>query len=111
MNADVERYIHTVTDERQVLFQKLHSIILSLYPTASIQLSYKIPTYRSKTGWVALGYWKGGVSIYTNSPDHITQFTAAYPTVKTGKASINFKLTDEIPIDALEAVIKHAMEK
>ncbi len=30
--------------------------------------------------------------------------------VKTGKASINFKVIDEIPVDAVESVIKHAME-
>ncbi|MFX1564896.1 MAG: DUF1801 domain-containing protein [Promethearchaeota archaeon] len=99
-----------MADERQVLFKKLQSIIFRLYPTANIRLSYKIPTYRIKSGWIALGYWKSGVSVYTDSPDHIAHFKEAHPTVKTGKASINFKVIDEIPVDAVESVIKHAME-
>ncbi len=110
MNAEIDNYIEAVTDERQELFKRLQSIILRLYPAANIRLSYKIPTYRIESRWVALGYWKDGVSIYTNNTDHIAQFKARYPTVKTGKASINFKMTDGIPIDAVESVIKHAME-
>ena len=110
MNTEVENYVDAVIDDRHSLFKKLQSIVLRLYPAANIRLSYKIPTYQIERGWVALGYWKRGVSIYTNSPDHISQFIAKYPTFKTGKASINFKITDEIPIDAVEEVIKHAME-
>jgi hypothetical protein len=50
---------------------------------------------------VALGYWKGGVSVCTNDPHHVAEFKAEYPEIKTGKGSINFKLTDEVRAAAL----------
>jgi uncharacterized protein YdhG (YjbR/CyaY superfamily) len=60
---------------------------------------------------VALGYWKGGVSLYTNSPDHIAAFRAKHPAIKTNKASLNFKIEDEIPVEDLKQVIIHAIER
>jgi len=34
-----------------------------------------------------------------------------YPSIKTGKGSINFKVTDVVPMAALKKVIRHAMEQ
>jgi hypothetical protein len=65
---------------------------------------------KSSLDGVALGYWKGGVSVYTNSPHYIASFKSSFPKIKTGIASINFKVTDAIHEDALERVIKSAME-
>jgi hypothetical protein len=60
---------------------------------------------------VALGYWKKGVSLYTNGERHIAEFKAKHPSIKTGKASINFRAVDKIPIVDLRKVIQHAMER
>ncbi len=110
INPDVQQYIDAVQDERRPLFDRLQALILDLYPDAEVVLSYKIPTYRVRPGWVALGYWKGGVSIYTNGPHHIADFKAQYPAIKTGKGSINFRVTDEVPVAAAKQVMQHAIE-
>ncbi|MFW9934261.1 MAG: DUF1801 domain-containing protein [Candidatus Thorarchaeota archaeon] len=107
---EIQSYIDEVVDERKMLFKKLQAMIMRLYPNAQARLSYKIPTYKVESGWVALGYWKGGVSVYTNNPSHIALFKAKHPEVKIGKASINFKITDEIPYETLVKVVEHAME-
>lgn len=54
--------------------------------------------------------YKEGVSLYTNSPKHIAGFKTEYPAIKTGKASINFKVKDVVPEAALKRVIEHAVE-
>jgi hypothetical protein len=41
--------------------------------------------------------WKNGVSLYTTGAENFERFRSKHPTLKTGKASLNFKLTDEIP--------------
>jgi uncharacterized protein YdhG (YjbR/CyaY superfamily) len=110
MNAEVLRYIEAVDDERRPLFDKLQALILGLYPDAKVVLSYQVPTYKTSSGWAALGYWKSGVSVYTNGPHNISEFKAEFPHIKTGKGSINFKVTDALPKPALEKVITHAME-
>ena len=110
MNQTVQQFIASVPTDRRPLFDHLQSFILGLYPQAEVALFYQVPTYRVKSGWVALGYWKEGISLYTNRPNLIAEFKSKYPTIKTGKGSINFKLTDAIPTAALKRVIRHAIE-
>lgn len=110
MNKDVQRFMDSVPKDRNPLYDKLHALIMGMYPDANVVISYGVPTYKAKSGWVALGYWKGGVSIYSNGPHHIAEFKEKYPAIKTGKGSINFKTTDVIPVAALKKVIRHAIE-
>jgi len=110
VNKDVQRFMDAVPEDQKPHFNQLHALIMSMYPDAEIVISYQVPTYKVKSRWVALGYWKGGVSIYTNSPEHIAAFKAQHPAVKTGKASINFKLTEPLPVEAVKKVIQHAIE-
>jgi hypothetical protein len=56
---------------------------------------------------VQLSYWKDGVTLLTMHPDLIAEFKAKHPKLKTNKASINFKLTDDIP----EADVRHVIER
>ena len=121
MNKDVRQYIDAtpkdrtgrkLADGRQAkrLFDNLQALILDTYPRAEVVISYQIPTYKAKSGWVALGYWSGGVSLYTNGPQHTEEFKTKYPAIKTGKGSINFRLTDSVPATALKKVIRHPIE-
>lgn len=109
MNREVLSFIEAGSAEQQALYARLHGLITGLYPEAQITLWYKVPTYRAKSGWVCLNYWKGGVSLLTNKPALIEAFKAGHPTFKTNKASINFRLGDTIPVDDVEDVITRAM--
>lgn len=110
MNEAVERFIAAVPADRRPHFDQLHALILDLYPDANIVISYQVPAYKVKTGWVALGYWKGGVSMYTNNPSHIAEFKVKHPHLKAGKASINFNNSEKLPLEDLKQVIDHAMK-
>jgi uncharacterized protein YdhG (YjbR/CyaY superfamily) len=123
-NKDVQPYIQAgqggnpavhwedgaAPNDRRRLFKKLQALILDLYPRAEIVISYQIPTYKVKSGWVGLGYWRDGVSLYTNGSHHIEEFKARYPAIKTGKGCLNFRVTDAVPIPALKKVIRRAIE-
>lgn len=110
MKVEVQDYINAVTDERRALFDTLHALIMGLYPDADVVISYGIPTYRAKGGWAGLGYWKQGVSLYTNGPHHLAEFVEAHPRIKTGKGSINFRTSDRVPAEAVEKVVRSAVE-
>jgi uncharacterized protein YdhG (YjbR/CyaY superfamily) len=73
-------------------------------------MSYKMPTYRAVTGWVALANQKNYISLYTCAASHLESYKQKYPEQKTGKGCINFRDGDEIHLDDLEAVIRHAIE-
>ncbi len=109
MNEDVRQYIDAVPEGKSH-FERLHDLIMALYPDAEIGMSCQIPTYQTESGWVALGYWKNGVSLYTGNPEHIAEFKDSYPGIKADKNSINLKVTDEIPVTALRQVIQLAIE-
>lgn len=71
-------------------------------------IKYRPTSYAG--GWVAIANQKNYVSLYTCSALHLVTFKAAYPGYKTGKGCINFRANDEIPMAAIENVIRHAIE-
>ncbi len=111
LTPDVQQYIEGVPAETRPHFDQLHNLILQLYPEAKVVISYQIPTYKAKNGWVALGYWKGGASVYTNNPAFIEEFKRKNPRFKTGKASINLINGQPLPLEDLEQVIRLAVER
>jgi len=111
MNKEVQQFVDAVSDERRPLYDKLHRLIMGMYPSAEVVISYGIPTYKAKSGRVGLGYWKGGVSLYAFGAHHLEEFRAKYPAIKTSTGTINFKLSDAVPVAALKQVIKHSIER
>lgn len=110
MDADVKRYLATVPENRKQLVERLHRLIVGLYPEAAIDMSYRMPTYKVGDGWVALANQKGYVSLYTCGAHHLADFKKKYPAIKTGTGCINFRLSDDVADTAIEQVIEHAIE-
>ncbi len=111
MDESVRKYVDAIPAERRPLFDQLQSLILDLYPDADVVISYQVPTYKAKGGRVSLGLWKDGVSLYTTGPEYIESFKARHPRIKTGKASINFGLADDLPEEDVREVVRQAIEQ
>ena len=110
MTSDINTYVHSIPTQRLDRFLSIHNLILKLYPDATVDMSYKMPTYRVGDGWVALANQKNYISLYTCSETHLESYKQKHPQQKTGKGCINFRARDEIQLDDLETVIKHAIE-
>lgn len=110
MNQEVNTYIQSVPAARSERFNSIHSLILSLYPDAVVDLSYRMPTYKSGEGWVALANQKQYISLYTCGYHHIEAFKQQHPGIKTGKGCINFRDKDALPMDDIKQVIRHAIQ-
>ena len=110
MSIDIENYINTIPQQRLERFLSIHDLILKLYPDATVDMSYRMPTYRVGEGWVALASQKNYISLYTCGESHLQSYKTKHPEQKTGKGCINFRARDQIHLDDLEAVIKHAIE-
>jgi len=111
MTKDVQRYINALPKDRKALFNKLQALILSAYPKAEVTIWWGMPTYKAKSGWVALANQKNYVSLYTNNASHIADFKSKCPAIKTGKACVNFRPSDLVPAAALKQVIRHAINQ
>jgi uncharacterized protein YdhG (YjbR/CyaY superfamily) len=106
---EVHAYIDSVTDGRRALFRQLQSLILNIYPGAQVVISYGVPTYKVSSRRVHLGYWKGGVSLYTSSKN-FAEFKAKHPHFQTSKGTLRFRSEDEVPLVDLTGVIRSAMD-
>ena len=109
MNKEIDTYIAKAEDARRDLMIKLQDMILDKYPTAQTKISYGIPHYQLGAGWVFLGYWKQGVSIYTGIIPSLNEFKQKHPKIKMGKGCINLKLKDSIPWQDIAKVLDSAM--
>ncbi len=105
----VQNYIDAIPETHRSLFDRLQ-LILELYPDAEIMISYGIPTYKvgRRKRSVYLGLWKNGVSLHAVDVKPLKQ---RHPSIKTGKGSLNFKLTDELPEADIRHVIKRAISR
>ena len=110
MNEEVTRYLEAVPEARRPLVERLHTLIVNLYPEAAIDMSYRMPTYKIGEGWVAVANQKRYVSLYTCGAHHLADFKKRYPDIRTGKGCINLKPTDSVSDSALKRVIEHAIE-
>ncbi|MEA2590759.1 MAG: hypothetical protein QOD62_590, partial [Actinomycetota bacterium] len=46
MGDVVRDYIDAIAPEHRPLFDRLHRLVLAVYPDAAVVLSYQIPTYK-----------------------------------------------------------------
>jgi uncharacterized protein YdhG (YjbR/CyaY superfamily) len=111
MNPDVKSYIETGTDEQKKLYLKLEALINDLYPDLRCVMSAQIPTYRGTKGWVALGFTDDGVTLYTEGPQHVSEFRKRHPDIKSGKNSISFKTGKDVPETDVAQAVRHAIEE
>lgn len=110
MNEDVKTYFSSVPEARKSKFNALQKLILKLYPRITVDMQYRMPTYRFEDGWVAIANQKNYISLYTCGYHHIERFKDKHPEIKTGKGCINFRDKDKLPIEDISAVIKHAID-
>lgn len=68
MNDGVKRYLDAVPAERKSIIDKLHQLIVGLYPDASVSMTYRMPTYKVHNGWVAVATQKRYISLYSPLP-------------------------------------------
>ncbi|HEY3116345.1 MAG TPA: DUF1801 domain-containing protein [Chloroflexota bacterium] len=106
MDPAVQAYIAAIPESKRSLFDRLQTVILGLYPDADILISYKIPTYKVGPKRVYLGLWKDGVSLHAVD---VEQFKGQHPSIKTGRGSLNFKITDDLPEAAIRDVIQKTL--
>jgi uncharacterized protein YdhG (YjbR/CyaY superfamily) len=109
-NQEPDDYFDAVPPRRKALVEQLHGLILSLYPEARVDLSYRMPTYRVGDGWVAVANQQHDVSLYTFGAQHLADFRAAHPEIRTGKGCITLAPDAELPVAAVTQVIRHAIE-
>ncbi len=109
MTDEVQIYLGEIPTARKPHFQSLHDLIVELYPRALVDMQYKMPTYHVTDNWVALANQKHYISLYTCDAKDLVTFKKNHQRIKTGKTCINFRESDDIPLDSVAEVITNAL--
>lgn len=112
MDDAVRSYMETIVPEHRALFDRLHRLILSVHPDASVVISYQMPTYKVGNHRLYVGAWKHGISMYGWQRDRSVDVLARYPALRTSKGTIQLRPEDAAAIsdDELTALIHAALD-
>ncbi|HEV3311720.1 MAG TPA: DUF1801 domain-containing protein [Chloroflexota bacterium] len=111
MDAAVGEYIDAMAPENRPLFDRIHGLVITAHPDATVVLSYKIPTYKVGSRRLYVGAWKHGLSIYGWGQGRVGGFIGRHPTLKTSKGTIQHTPEDAAGIrdDDLGELIEAAL--
>jgi uncharacterized protein YdhG (YjbR/CyaY superfamily) len=85
--AGVQAYLDGIAEGHRPLFDRVHRLVVELFPDASLVLSYKMPTYVVAGRSLNVGVWKHGLSLY-GWRDRDGRFAARYPELVGEKGTI-----------------------
>lgn len=106
----VEAYFGAVPAERRELIDTLHTSITRLYPNATADLQYNMPTYRANDGWAAIANRRNYVSLYTCGAQHLADFKRRHPKIKDRQGLHQLEPTETLPVADIEQVVRHAID-
>lgn len=106
MDKSVQDYIDSAADERRELFLSLQAKLMEIFPDLSTKLSYGVVKYYNASGYIFLGYWKEGVSLYPGRSGALDEFRTRNPRIKTSTGTIKLKLGTEIPWEDIVKVMQ-----
>jgi uncharacterized protein YdhG (YjbR/CyaY superfamily) len=111
MDKAVQGYIDSIAPEHRPLFDRLHRLILAVYPDVTVVLSYGIPTYKVGNRRLFVGVWKHGLSLYGWQRDGGDAFISRHPALKTSKGTLQLRPDDAatIPDDELSGLVRAAL--
>ena len=105
-------YIDAIAAEHRPLFDRLHRLVLEVYPDAAVVLSYQMPTYKVGRRRLFLGVWKHGVSVYGWDQGRDAGFSARHPELKASKGTIRLRPDDAAGIadDEFRDLVRAALD-
>jgi uncharacterized protein YdhG (YjbR/CyaY superfamily) len=94
MDKAVQAYIDDINPDHRPLFDRLHRLIMTACPDATVVISYQIPTYKVGGRRLYVGAWKHGLSIYGWQEDRDAGFSARHAGLKTSRGTIRLRPAD-----------------
>ncbi|WP_166335449.1 iron chaperone [Sphingobacterium chungjuense] len=109
--ADVESYIASFPKEVQQKLQDIRAIIVRIAPDAQEQISYGMPAYKLHgKPLVYFAAFKSHIGFYATPTGH-EAFAQELSMYKQGKGSVQFPLTDHLPLNLIERIILFRKEE
>lgn len=107
----IDEYISGFPDEVQQVLQTVRMTIRRAAPDAEETISYAIPTFTlNKTNLVHFAGFKNHIGFYP-APTGGEAFKEELSGYKTGKGSVQFPLSQPMPLDLIEKIVKFRVKE
>lgn len=102
---NVDEYIAGAPKEVQGKLRELRKAIKEVAPDAEEKISYGMPYYGYKGRLIYFAYARHHIGIYP-MPPIIEEFKQELKKYQTGKATVQFPLSEELPINLIKKLVK-----
>ncbi len=108
---EVDEYINGFSGEAKTRMMKIRAIIKKLAAEAVEQMAYGMPGYKlNKKPLVYFGGFKEHVGFYATPSGH-KEFEADLAKYKQGKGSVQFPLSEPLPVELIERMVKFRVKE
>jgi uncharacterized protein YdhG (YjbR/CyaY superfamily) len=108
--ATVDEYIADFPAETQTELNKIRKRILETAPNLEESISYGMPAYKHKgKPAVYFGGFKSHIGFYATPTGH-EAFKKQLSKYKQGKGSVQFPLTEPMPLDLIAEIVKFRVD-
>lgn len=109
--SNIDNYISAFSPDIQKILQEIRSLIKELAPRATETISYGIPTFDlGGKHLVHFAAFKKHIGFFP-TPSPIPHFQKELTKYKTSKGTIQFSLSEEIPYDLIERIVKFRLNE
>lgn len=101
----VDEYIATFPPEIQTILEEIRATIKAAAPDAVEKISYQMPTFALEGNLVHFAAFKNHIGFYP-TPSGTEAFKEELARYQAGKGSIQFPLTEPMPLDLITRIVK-----
>lgn len=108
---EVDEYINSFSGEAKTRMMKIREVVKRLAPEAVEQMAYGMPGYKlNKKPLVYFGGFKEHIGFYATPSGH-KEFEADLAKYKQGKGSVQFPLSEPLPVELIERMVKFRVKE
>ena len=106
-----EEYCLDFPEETQIILENLKNFIQNLLPESELCINYGIPTFKIKgKNVIHFGGFRNHIGLYPSS-EAIEIFAEKLKKYNTSKGTVQFPLTEELPLDLIQEIVEFRKEK
>ncbi len=103
--SSIDSYISDFPEETQTKLKKIRDLIHKTAPEAAEKISYGMPTFYLNGNLVHFAAFKNHIGFFP-APNGINEFEKETTRYRTGKGTLQFKNTEEIPYDLIKRIVE-----
>lgn len=108
--TSVDEYISMFPEDIQLKLQQLRQTVREAAPEAEEVISYAMPTYKLHGNLVHFAAFKKHIGFYP-APSGITAFQEELAAYKGAKGSVQFPLSEPLPLKLIQKIVKHRVKE